>query len=164
MNRTQAYHSRARRGTVMVIVLGLITIMLGLALGLTVKVYMGMKGGVVTQQNAQAWIMMQAARMGVTQQPGVFAAGVTAGDLSAAELPPGKGLADRLGWVRIKPNAPDYHIIACGGSSGAGGTKAAANDGDAVRNAMDVRYLYTMSAAGSVTLQAAQPDHYADKW
>lgn len=168
MNTRPAPRAPARSGTVMVIVLGLITIMLGLALGLTARVYIGAKGGVSVQQNAQAWIMMQAARMAIGRGVAIPDAGVTGGDLPAAI--PGKELSDRLGWVRIRPIGPPgphtgYDVIASGGASAQGGTKAGANDGDPVRNAMEVRYRYVLSLPPvSATLQPAQADHYADRW
>ena len=157
---------RARRGAVMIIVLGLITIMLGLALGLTVRVYAGVKAGVVVQQNAQAWLMMRAATAYLDRNapgPGTDFA-FTMGDLAPADLP-GKELDDRLGWARIKQvsAAGDVYIHACGGSSGSGG-KNLAGDGGAMRNAMDVRYLYHRSSTGVLVLQPAAADHYADRW
>jgi hypothetical protein len=93
----------------------------------------------------------------------VNATGVTIGDLSPGAIT-GKGVAERLGWARVKLVSPDVSVIACGGSSGGGG-KASITAGDAVRNAMDVRYHYLMATpTGTVTLQRAQADHYASQW
>ena len=163
MSPTPACH---RRGAVMIVVLGLITIMLGLALGLTVRVYAGVKGGAVVQQNAQAWIMMRAAAAYLDRQPpgpGTDYA-FTIGDLLPGDLAD-KDLDDRQGWARIRQfsSAGEVYLDACGGSSGSGG-KDAITDGGGVRNAMDVRYLYHRAADGRLTLLPVQNDHYADKW
>ncbi len=52
MNRT-AHRQAADRGAVMVVVLGLITVMLGLLLGVTVSVYQGIRGAYDYQANVQ---------------------------------------------------------------------------------------------------------------
>lgn len=145
----------ARRGAVMIVVLGLITILLSLALGVTVKVYNGIKNGSNVTLNAQAWIMMQAARMCMANQVNKghapwAAAGTayTIGNIPAASIG-GKALDDRLGWAHIQQmdvGANAYwHVLATGGGSGEDGRKEVSlTDGDAVRNAMDVRYQYEM--------------------
>lgn len=152
----------ARRGAVMIVVLGLITIILGLLLGLTVKVYNNLKSASATQQSAQAWIMMQAARMVVWRNAGAVPADVTIGNLAAGDIP-GKELDDRLGWARIKTTG---EVIACGGSSGANGAKDTLFSGpDPLRDAMDVRYHYTIAGSPpTVILHPAQADHYANRW
>lgn len=154
--------THARRGAVMIVVLGLITIILGLLLGLTVKVYNNLKSASATQQSAQAWIMMQAARMVVWRNAGAVPTDVTIGNLAAGDLP-NKDLDDRLGWARIKTTG---EVIACGGSSGANGEKDATFAGpDPLRDAMDVRYYYTITGSPpTVTLHPAQADHYANHW
>ena len=157
----------ARRGAVMIVVLGLITIILGLLLGLTVKVYNNLKSASATQQSAQACIMMQAARMLIVKNGGLLTADVTIGNLAANDLP-SKELDDRLGWARVKTTG---EVIACGGSSGANGAKDVTFAGsDPIREAMDVRYYYTMTYSAlplpsvTVTLNPAQADHYANRW
>lgn len=47
------------RGAVMVVVLGLITVMLGLLLGVTVSVYQGIRGAYDYQANVQFLIHLQ---------------------------------------------------------------------------------------------------------
>lgn len=144
----------ARRGAVMIVVLGLITILLSLVLGVTVKVYNGIKNGSNVTQNAQAWIMMQAARVYIMNQPTTGMPGVavpwpmdarlTIGNIPVASIT-GKTMADRLGWAHIRQcgAASDYYIIATGGGSGYAENKGTSiSDGDEVRNAMDVRYVY----------------------
>jgi hypothetical protein len=154
--------ARTRSGAVMIVVLGLITIILGLLLGLTVKVYNNLKSASATQQSAQAWIMMQAARMVVWRNAGAVPADVTIGNLAVGDIP-SKELDDRLGWARIKTTG---EVIACGGSSGANGAKDASFAGaDPVRDATDVRYYYTITGSPPVvTLNPAQADHYANRW
>lgn len=151
-----------RRGAVMIVVLGLITIILGLLLGLTVKVYNNLKSASATQQSAQAWIMMQAARMLIERNGGAVTADVTIGNLTTSDIP-SKELDDRLGWARIKTTG---EVIACGGASGANGAKDATFAGpDPIRDAMDVRYYYTITGSpATVTLHPAQADHYANRW
>lgn len=150
---TPASHSgRTRRGAVMIVVLGLITILLSLALGVTVKVYNGIKNGSNVTLNAQAWIMMQGARMCLANQVNnslapwaVDGTAYTIGNLPTVSIP--KALDDRLGWAHIrqvKTSVDAYwHVLVSGGSSGQNELKAVSlTDGDAVRNAMDVRYQY----------------------
>ena len=48
-----AHRHAAERGAVMVVVLGLITVMLGLLLGVTVSVYQGIRGAYDYQANVQ---------------------------------------------------------------------------------------------------------------
>ncbi len=145
----------ARRGAVMIVVMGLITILLSLALGVTVKVYNGIKNGSNVTQNAQAWIMMQSARMflanqvdkGLAPWPAAGTA-LTIGNLQSMDIP-NKAMDDRLGWARIKQIDTGvtayYHVMATGGSSGQNGQMALSlTDGDAVRIATDIRYLYHM--------------------
>lgn len=155
----------ARRGAVMIVVLGLITILLSLVLGVTVKVYNGIKNGSNVTQNAQAWIMMQAARVYVMNQPMTTPgvpdpwpnnAALTIGNIPVASIS-GKAMADRLGWAHIKQygTAANYYILATGGSSGYAGNKATSlTDGDEVRNAMDVRYSYYLTYTGPITVGA----------
>lgn len=163
----------ARRGAVMIVVLGLITIILGLLLGLTVKVYNNLKSASATQQSAQAWIMMQAARMiynhAGAMPPAASTTGITIGNLAVGDLP-SKELDDRLGWAHIKvtttAGVETIHVIATGGSSGANGAKDLVFAGpDPIRDAMDVRYYYTMTGLpAAAALQPAQADHYANRW
>lgn len=152
---------RGRRGAVMIVVMGLITILLSLVLGVTVKVYNGIKNGSNVTQNAQAWIMMEAARMSLARQrvaatplPWATAnSAVTIGNILAADIPD-KRLDDRLGWAHIRQvgTATQYYVFANGGGSAGPDTSSPPNvfkettltDGDPVRNAMDVRYLYFM--------------------
>jgi hypothetical protein len=143
----------SRRGAVMIVVMGLITILLSLALGVTVKVYNGIKNGSNVTQNAQAWIMMQSARMFLANQVkngtvpwATSGTALTIGNLLSTDIP-SKAMDDRLGWAHIqqmKTGVDAYwHVLASGGGSGQNGLKAISlTDGDAVRNAMDVRYQY----------------------
>lgn len=160
---TNRQHSR--RGAVMIVVMGLITILLSLALGVTVKVYNGIKNGSNVTQNAQAWIMMQAARMYLYNQTAVWPAdaALTIGNIQSSDIPD-KMLDDRLGWARIKQigAATEYYVLANGGGSGENGLKASLpGDGDAVRNAMDIRYAYkvvqTVGPVQTITLQHVDP-------
>lgn len=176
MRRSQ--HSR--RGAVMIVVMGLITILLSLALGVTVKVYNGIKNGSNVTQNAQAWIMMQSARMflanqvnkGIAPWPASGTA-VTIGNLQATDIS-GKAMDDRLGWARVKQidtgASAYYHVMATGGGSGQNGLKdSSLTDGDPVRNAMDIRYLYHMKHTAvplpgywSITLLQAATETYSN--
>lgn len=163
----------ARHGAVMIVVLGLITIILGLLLGLTVKVYNNLKSASATQQSAQAWIMMRAACMIYNQAgvlpPAAATTGITIGNLAVGDLP-NKELDDRLGWAHIKvttsAGVDTIHVIATGGSSGADGAKELVFAGpDPIRDALDVRYYYTLTGLpASAALQPAQADHYANRW
>lgn len=145
---------RSRRGTLLVVVLGLITIFLALMLAITVRVYNSTKTGTSVQQSAQAYIMLQAAKMiidaGNRSSPLVtIPLPVTAGDQSDLSSPAGanKPFGDILGWCRIAKDAaatspPVFWIVAAGGSSAFGTAKVNITDGDPLRNSYEVRYYY----------------------
>lgn len=163
-----------RSGVVLVIVLGLITIMLSLLLSVTVVVFTSIRSGPNVQQNAQAVIMAQAARLWIkahvgdaTNYAGILDPGICLGDEAVI---PGKPMSHRLGWVYLRKgnwqNPVKAHddqyaktglgsaiwvLGAGGGSANTGGVagKTSAMSGDPVANAYEIRYLYTWYQIGS---------------
>lgn len=137
---------RSRHGTVLVLVLGLVAILLGLIISVTMRVGNSLRNGATLQQDAQAVILMHAARMIIAAHDGVLGAPLTAGDLSPGDVP-GTILGDRLGWVHIKPDpAPTaFEVVAAGGGSGSGQAKVTVNAGPGLSNAFEVRYAYAMT-------------------
>lgn len=121
--------NRSRRGSLLVVVMGMIILMLGLTIGLASKVSNSIKGNVIIQRQAQAHIMMLAAKMIIKRADSgigdscalpagvTLASGLTAGDGgSNGNLDSSLG----FGWVHIKETgvAQEYYVIAGGGGSG----------------------------------------------
>lgn len=151
------YHPHARRGTLLVVVLGLITIFLALMLAITVRVYNSTKGGTALQQNVQAYLMMIAAKKVSVLEANVtgsFTFPLTAGDDPALYTGIGRPFADSLGWFHMK-NATT--VVAVGGSSAKGAAKTSINSGAAERNAYEIRLYYTFGGTAPNLIPQLQP-------
>lgn len=138
--------SPSRRGTVLILVLGLTAIMLGLVASVTARVFLSRRETASLHQSAQAFVMLKAASMVIAANGGTLASALTAGDLSPGDIP-GCPIADRLGWVRIRPAAAagSFDIVSAGGASGSGNAKNLITSGPAISNAYEVRYAYATS-------------------
>lgn len=136
---------RRERGTVLVLVLGLTAIMLGLVAGVAARVFLSRRETAALHQNAQAFAMLQAARLAIAAHDGAIAAPLTAGDLAPGDLP-GRPMADRLGWARIRPDGTPggFDVVAAGGGSASGGAKTSISAGPALSNAYEIRYAYAL--------------------
>jgi hypothetical protein len=140
-----------RRGSLLVVVMGLIVLMLGLTLGLASRVSKGIEDSAIIQRQAQAGIMLLNAKILIQamkdkSKEGDLTNGVTLGDqVSDAKHP----YVDRLGWVRLKGDpSTNCQVLATGGSGGKGGNKSSSlASGNAVANAFDCSYLFTVSTA-----------------
>lgn len=145
--------SPARQGTLIVVVLALIAIFMSLILAMTVRVYNTTKGSMAMQQSAQAFCMLQAAKMVVRDAPP--AAPLTGAD----EVGPiaNRLMPDRLGWFRISGSGP-YEVIAAGGASAAGGAgKNTIDAGDPLVNQYENRWHYRVQYASPGFVVAVQP-------
>lgn len=141
----------ARRGTLLVVVLGLITIFLALMLAITVRVYNSTKNSTTLQQTVQAYLMMVGAKK-------VIAASgpdCTAGDETGMFASCGRPFVGALGWFHIK--ASGGMILAVGGSSAVDGPKTSVVSGDPQRNAYEVRLYYAVSGAAPNLVTSLQP-------
>lgn len=139
-----------RRGSLLVVVMGLIVLMLGLTLGLASRVSKGIEDSAIIQREAQVGIMLLNAKILIQSmkdkgKDADLANGVTLGDNLADA---NHRYVDRLGWVRLKgdPNT-NCQVLAAGGSGGKGGNKTVSlASGNAVANAFDCSYLFTVKA------------------
>lgn len=150
--------SRTRRGTVLILVLGLTAIMLGLVASVTARVFLSRRETAALHQSAQAFVMLKAASMVIAAKGGALASALTAGDLSPGDVP-GCPAADRLGWVHISPGAaPEiFDIVSAGGSSGSGNAKSSITSGPALSNAYEVRYAYATTYDAVTRILAIAP-------
>lgn len=139
-----------RRGSLLVVVMGLIVLMLGLTMGLASRVSKGIEDSANIQRQAQAGIMLLNAKILMQSmkdkgKDADLANGVTLGDnLTDAN----HRFVDRLGWVRLKGDPSiNCQVLATGGSGGKGGNKTTSlGSGNAVANAFDCSYLFTVKA------------------
>jgi hypothetical protein len=143
--------SPARQGSTLVILLGLLSVLIGLMLAVTYRVRNGIVNGATFQHTVQAYIMLQSAKIMIQGRQGdgtLPGSAVTAGD--ELDLPNnGKLFANSMGWLHLKPAAGNnFDVIAAGGSGGAQGLKSGSgtiNSGDPVANAMEARYHYVLT-------------------
>lgn len=139
-----------RRGTVLILVLGLITLFMALILSATIRVYNAGKTMGTLSKNVQAHLMMRAATIFIAKAGAIYATPVTIGDTFTGASFPSYPMAHRMGWAHLKG---DY-VVAAGGSTGGNPGKAAGIStatGSAAEqelsNAMEVRYYYTVTDA-----------------
>lgn len=164
-------HPRSRRGTILILVLGLIALFMALMISITIRVYNAGKTVETIRRNAQAHIMLQAAKLYIAEYP-ILASpdwattpSVTLGDTIPSGAFPAQTLAQNLGWVHITNTSGGavsgtYLAIATGGASATVGVgKTALNSGSDIANAFDVRYLYelTFSAPNTFTSILLKP-------
>jgi hypothetical protein len=169
-----------RRGSLLIVVMGMIILMLALTIGLASRVSKAIEESGVMQRQAQAFVMACNAKILLVSYADRYAAtpalitnlgtnGETIGNnpSTAAHL-----YADRLGWFRIRATAIPpatattasitCSVLAAGGSSGQGGRQVTALGpaaGESARivaaNNFDVRYGFTMSATFPTVLPSA---------
>lgn len=112
-------HGLSKRGSLLVVVMGLIVLMLGLTMGLASRVMRGIDDSATTQRQAQAFIMTSNAKIVLLGCYDKFKAGDTT---NAIEPLRGTSIGDfegttttstlirpylgRLGWARIKSSLP----------------------------------------------------------
>ena len=153
------YHAPGRRGTVLILVLGLITLFMALLLSATVRVYNAGKTILTLQKNVQAHLMMQSAKMYIATGHALWLGQCFTSTSPLSKSFPGLPFADRLGWARV--NAARTDIISAGGSTaGSGIIKMFINDVTGtpsaaerdMRNALELRYHYGI-AGGLITLK-----------
>lgn len=141
-----------RRGTVLILVLGLITLFMALMLSATVRVYNSGKAIGALQRSVNAHLMMQAAKMYLAKGGSTP---VTIGDTYSPADFPSYPAANRMTWVHINGT----NVVAAGGSTGgfpAGKSTIFSTDParspveNQISNLFEIRYRYTISAGGVV--------------
>ena len=148
---------RSRSGSVMLIVLGLMGILIGLLLAVSMQVRSAIAGVPAYQHSVETYVMLQTAKLLIQgrQSDGTLATApaVTAGDQVGL---PGRPFAASLGWVHVKADPANptssFDVVAAGGSAGAGGLKSGIGTisaGDPVSNAFEVRFHYHLSYAAT---------------
>jgi adenylosuccinate lyase len=143
-------NTNSRRGTVLILVLGLITLFMALILSATVRVFNASKTMATLQKNVQAHLMMRSATILIARAGAVYATPITIGDTFTSASFPAHSQAHRMGWAHLKG---DY-VIAVGGSTGGAPGKGASiatatgsPSEQELSNAMEVRYYYTVTDA-----------------
>lgn len=143
------HYTPSRRGTVLILVLGLITLFMALMLSATVRVYNAGKTITTLQKNVQAYVMMQAAKMYYAQ-----GCSFSLGDKFDTTSFTGHPQAHRLGWAHISPTTM-IDVVATGGAS-AGWFPARLTNISApcptrtdienqLASAMEIRYYYQIT-------------------
>jgi hypothetical protein len=165
---------RSRRGTVLILVLGLITLLMALLAGLAARVHNAGRGLETLRRHAQAMVMLQAAKIYIAEREAVgspLTAAVTLGDLLPAGSYPAAFFADRLGWVRVRQEpaagAGVFSVLSAGGGSAIPGSgKTSLTSGSAAANAYEIRYLHTLTFTppGGFTLSAQPVGDYTLAW
>ena len=140
------YHATNRRGTVLILVLGLITLFMALLLSATIRVYNAGKSMETMKRSVNAYMAMQAAKIYLAS------GGPTPVTLHTTMT------SNKVQWSHI--NGTD--VIAAGGSTGgfaAGKSSIFATDParsvieGQLANAFEIRYHYTITA-GVVELKS----------
>jgi hypothetical protein len=139
----------------MLVVLGLMGILIGLLLVVSLQVRASVAGVPSYQHSVEAYIMVQSAKLLIQgrHDDGTLptAPAVTAGDQSDLTQR-GRPFATSLGWFHAKADpanpATAFDVVAAGGSAGAGGQKSGSGTigaGDPVSNAFEVRIHYRLT-------------------
>lgn len=162
---------RHRRGTVLVLVLGLIALFMALLLTATIGVFNTSKALSTLQKNVQSFVMLHAAKLYI-DRPGTLPC--TIGDKFSATSFPYHPQAHRLGWARITTDGTAWWVIAAGGATGGKSASGKANlndapgtaDEQALANAMEIRYYYKIESNGSANsyFVALQPIAFPYTW
>jgi hypothetical protein len=162
------HRNPSRRGTVLILVLGLITLFMALILSATVRVFNAGKTVATLQKNVQAHLMLQAAKLYVNKVGGYTG---TIGDKFSSTDFPGHPNAGRLGWAHIQGGT---EVIATGGSTGGGTGKGSPGSITTspltgfekdLADSMEVRYRYTLTGTGPFTVTLKEvSDNSAYPW